>query len=178
MCLTEKSALAQFCVDLTARASEGLIDPVVGRHSEIERIVQILCRRTKNNPILLGESGVGKTAIAEGLAISISQADAPVFLLVCFFTNIVVPMVLLVMYYHPHISACSHLKKFCFTNLITLLLYSTGKTSNVLGCRTINCWCKGKRRIRGTCYYINKRDTERRWCHLELHLERICFHCF
>ncbi|KAJ6970921.1 chaperone protein ClpD [Populus alba x Populus x berolinensis] len=77
----DKSALAQFCVDLTARASEGLIDPVIGRHSEIERIVQILCRRAKNNPILLGESGVGKTAIAEGLATSIAQADVPVFLL-------------------------------------------------------------------------------------------------
>ncbi|KAJ6875950.1 chaperone protein ClpD [Populus alba x Populus x berolinensis] len=77
----DKSALAQFCVDLTARASEGLIDPVIGRHSEIERIVQILCRRMKNNPILLGESGVGKTAIAEGLATSIAQADVPVFLL-------------------------------------------------------------------------------------------------
>ncbi|KAJ6386719.1 hypothetical protein OIU78_016619 [Salix suchowensis] len=74
----EKSALARFCVDLTARASEGHIDPVIGRHSEIERIVQILCRRTKNNPILLGESGVGKTAIAEGLAINIAQADVPV----------------------------------------------------------------------------------------------------
>ncbi|KAI9381462.1 hypothetical protein POPTR_015G110000v4 [Populus trichocarpa] len=77
----DKSALAQFCVDLTAQASEGLIDPVIGRHSEIERIVQILCRRAKNNPILLGESGVGKTAIAEGLATSIAQADVPVFLL-------------------------------------------------------------------------------------------------
>ncbi|XP_011040314.1 PREDICTED: chaperone protein ClpD, chloroplastic-like [Populus euphratica] len=77
----DKSALAQFCVDLTAQASEGLIDPVIGRHSEIERIVQILCRRAKNNPILLGESGVGKTAIAEGLATSIALADVPVFLL-------------------------------------------------------------------------------------------------
>ncbi|XP_065872054.1 chaperone protein ClpD, chloroplastic isoform X2 [Euphorbia lathyris] len=77
----EKSALAQFCVDLTARASEGLIDPVIGRDTEIERIIQILCRRTKNNPILLGESGVGKTAIAEGLATRIAQADIPVFLL-------------------------------------------------------------------------------------------------
>ncbi|KAK8586560.1 hypothetical protein V6N13_010149 [Hibiscus sabdariffa] len=76
-----KSALAQFCVDLTARASEGLIDPVIGRETEIQRIIQILCRRTKNNPILLGESGVGKTAIAEGLAISIAQAEIPAFLL-------------------------------------------------------------------------------------------------
>ncbi|KAH7522519.1 hypothetical protein FEM48_Zijuj07G0147100 [Ziziphus jujuba var. spinosa] len=77
----DKSALAQFCVDLNARASEGLIDPVIGRETEIQRMVQILCRRTKNNPILLGESGVGKTAIAEGLAISISQEDVPDFLL-------------------------------------------------------------------------------------------------
>ncbi|XVF08555.1 hypothetical protein REPUB_Repub07fG0013300 [Reevesia pubescens] len=76
-----KSALAQFCVDLTARASEGLIDPVIGRETEVQRIIQILCRRTKNNPILLGESGVGKTAIAEGLAISIAQAEIPAFLL-------------------------------------------------------------------------------------------------
>ncbi|KAI9178302.1 hypothetical protein LWI28_024900 [Acer negundo] len=76
-----KSALAQFCVDLTARASEGLIDPVIGRDTEVQRIVQILCRRTKNNPILLGESGVGKTAIAEGLAIRISDAEVPSFLL-------------------------------------------------------------------------------------------------
>ncbi|XP_068661191.1 chaperone protein ClpD, chloroplastic-like isoform X2 [Aristolochia californica] len=76
----EKSVIAQFCVDLTARASKGLIDPVIGRSREIRRIVQILCRRTKNNPILLGEPGVGKTAIAEGLAISIDEGDVPVFL--------------------------------------------------------------------------------------------------
>ena len=79
--------MAQFCVDLTARASEGFIDPVIGRETEVQRIVQILCRRTKNNPILLGESGVGKTAIAEGLAISIAQAEIPAFLLVCLFTS-------------------------------------------------------------------------------------------
>lgn len=77
----EKSALAQFCVDLTVRASEGLIDPVIGRDTEVKRILQILCRRTKNNPILLGEAGVGKTAIAEGLAIKIADADVPPFLL-------------------------------------------------------------------------------------------------
>ncbi|RVW81982.1 Chaperone protein ClpD, chloroplastic [Vitis vinifera] len=67
--------------DLTARATDGLIDPVIGRDMEVQRVVQILCRRTKNNPILLGESGVGKTAIAEGLAISIAEADVPSFLL-------------------------------------------------------------------------------------------------
>ncbi|CAN6813378.1 unnamed protein product [Brassica oleracea] len=77
----EKSVLEQFCVDLTARASEGLIDPVIGREKEVQRVIQILCRRTKNNPILLGEAGVGKTAIAEGLAISIAEANAPGFLL-------------------------------------------------------------------------------------------------
>lgn len=85
--LSGKSALDQFCVDLTARASEGLIDPVIGRDTEVQRIVQILCRRTKNNPILLGESGVGKTAIAEGLAIRIAQAEIPPFLLVCIFMH-------------------------------------------------------------------------------------------
>jgi ATP-dependent Clp protease ATP-binding subunit ClpC len=78
-----KNVLEQFCVDLTARASEGLIDPVIGREKEVQRVIQILCRRTKNNPILLGEAGVGKTAIAEGLAISIAEASAPGFLLVC-----------------------------------------------------------------------------------------------
>ncbi|KAF9619566.1 hypothetical protein IFM89_007393 [Coptis chinensis] len=77
----EKSALSQFCVDLTARANEGFIDPVIGRENEVQRIVQILCRRTKNNPILLGEPGVGKTAIAEGLATRIADGDVPVFLL-------------------------------------------------------------------------------------------------
>ncbi|KAG7537453.1 Clp ATPase C-terminal [Arabidopsis suecica] len=76
-----KNVLEQFCVDLTARASEGLIDPVIGREKEVQRVIQILCRRTKNNPILLGEAGVGKTAIAEGLAISIAEANAPGFLL-------------------------------------------------------------------------------------------------
>ncbi|CAI0417328.1 unnamed protein product [Linum tenue] len=79
--IAEKSALAQFCVDITSRAVEGLIDPVIGRESEIQRTIQILCRRTKNNPILLGESGVGKTAIAEGLGIKIAQAEVPAFLL-------------------------------------------------------------------------------------------------
>ncbi|KAG5537351.1 hypothetical protein RHGRI_024707 [Rhododendron griersonianum] len=78
---SHKSALAKFCVDLTARAGDGLIDPVIGRDTEVRRIIQILCRRTKNNPILLGDAGVGKTAIAEGLAISIAQGKAPILLL-------------------------------------------------------------------------------------------------
>ncbi|KAK4264607.1 hypothetical protein QN277_025760 [Acacia crassicarpa] len=77
----DQSALSQFCVDLTARAGEGLIDPVIGRDFEVQRIVQILARKTKSNPILLGEAGVGKTAIAEGLAIRIAHADVPFFLL-------------------------------------------------------------------------------------------------
>ncbi|GFP84722.1 chaperone protein clpd chloroplastic [Phtheirospermum japonicum] len=77
----EKRALDLFCVDLTARASSGSIDPVIGRDTEIQRIIQILCRRTKSNPILLGEAGVGKTAIAEGLAISIADGNIPSFLM-------------------------------------------------------------------------------------------------
>ncbi|KAK4735772.1 hypothetical protein R3W88_010033 [Solanum pinnatisectum] len=77
----EKNTLAQFCVDLTARASEGLIDPVIGRETEVQRMIEILCRRTKNNPILLGEAGVGKTAIAEGLAINIAEGNIPAFLM-------------------------------------------------------------------------------------------------
>lgn len=70
-------------MDLTARASEGRIDPVIGREVEVHRIIQILCRKTKSNPILLGEAGVGKTAIAEGLAVRIARADVAPFLLVC-----------------------------------------------------------------------------------------------
>lgn len=83
----EKNALEQFCVDLTARASEGLIDPVIGRETEVQRMIEILCRRTKNNPILLGQAGVGKTAIAEGLAINIAEGNIPAFLMVGFAMN-------------------------------------------------------------------------------------------
>lgn len=63
--------------DLTEEARAGKLDPVIGRSDEIERVIQILCRRTKNNPCLIGEPGVGKTAIAEGLAIKIASGDAP-----------------------------------------------------------------------------------------------------
>ncbi|MEM7395049.1 MAG: Clp protease N-terminal domain-containing protein, partial [Verrucomicrobiota bacterium] len=70
-------ALSTFGRDLTDLASKGDLDPVIGRASEIERVIQILCRRTKNNPVLLGEAGVGKTAIAEGLAQAIASGDVP-----------------------------------------------------------------------------------------------------
>jgi len=69
--------LAQFSQDLTQKAAEGKLDPVIGREEEIERVIQVLCRRQKNNPVLVGKSGVGKTAIAEGLAQAIAKKRVP-----------------------------------------------------------------------------------------------------
>ncbi|MDY3746936.1 MAG: ATP-dependent Clp protease ATP-binding subunit [Lachnospiraceae bacterium] len=74
---SQTPTLDQYSRDLTALAKEGRLDPVIGRHTEIQRVVQILSRRTKNNPCLIGEPGVGKTAVAEGLAIRIAEGNMP-----------------------------------------------------------------------------------------------------
>ena len=73
----KRKYLSQFCTDLTAKAQSGNVDRIIGRENEIYRAIQILCRRTKNNPCFIGEPGVGKTAIAEGLALKISAGDVP-----------------------------------------------------------------------------------------------------
>lgn len=75
--MDKKNMLEYFTTDLTKKAAQGLVDPVIGRKKEIERLISILGRRTKNNPVLIGEAGVGKTAIVEGLALAISKREVP-----------------------------------------------------------------------------------------------------
>ena len=77
----KESALAKYCVDLNKKATKGDVDPLIGRDSEVERCIQVLCRRRKNNPLLVGDPGVGKTAIAEGLAYKIISGQTPEVLL-------------------------------------------------------------------------------------------------
>ncbi|MGN7867860.1 ATP-dependent Clp protease ATP-binding subunit ClpA [Paracoccus sp. 22332] len=73
----DETALGKYCVDLNAKSKKGDIDPLIGREAEVERAVQVLCRRRKNNPLLVGDPGVGKTAIAEGLALKITRGETP-----------------------------------------------------------------------------------------------------
>ncbi len=73
----KESALSKYCVDLNAKSVKGDVDPLIGREHEVERCIQVLCRRRKNNPLLVGDPGVGKTAIAEGLARKITRGETP-----------------------------------------------------------------------------------------------------
>src|SRR5690606_40127262 len=74
---SRQSRLDQYAIDLHAAALAGRIDPLSGREHEVERVIQVLCRRRKNNPLLVGEAGVGKTAIAEGLAWRVTRGEVP-----------------------------------------------------------------------------------------------------
>ena len=74
-----EKALEKYAVNLNEKAAEGKIDPLIGRQTELDRTIQVLCRRTKNNPLLVGDPGVGKTAIAEGLADKVVKGNVPVF---------------------------------------------------------------------------------------------------
>ena len=75
--LEKETALSKYCVNLNEKSKNGDIDPLIGRNLEVERCIQILCRRRKNNPILVGDPGVGKTAIAEGLARKVISDQTP-----------------------------------------------------------------------------------------------------
>ena len=74
---SKSKSLDKYGVNLTSEANKGKIDPVICREKEIQRVIQILSRRTKNNPVLIGDPGVGKTSVAEGLAINISRGRVP-----------------------------------------------------------------------------------------------------
>ena len=73
----DETALGKYCVDLNQKSRKGDVDPLIGREAEVERAIQVLCRRRKNNPLLVGDPGVGKTAIAEGLALKITRGETP-----------------------------------------------------------------------------------------------------